>query len=188
MPALLYITVYSTKLLFFDRRREKDDKWSMQGQKGSSSRRNIKFSYYWWRTGVSSLILKFSFFFKLFISCHCHSIVIINKHLQMFISVQIVDLVKNTMTDTNTKLAIFDHIPSNTPFIFPVKKICDLCHERWGSACTIYKMILSFGISILSKTFNLVVHIANTFQKHMLKPIQDAVNQHTFVDVCGSYT
>ncbi|KAK2169509.1 hypothetical protein LSH36_9g09038 [Paralvinella palmiformis] len=30
----------------------------------------------------------------------------------------------------NTRLVVVDHIPSNTPFIMPIKEITDICHER----------------------------------------------------------
>ncbi|CAH1798870.1 unnamed protein product [Owenia fusiformis] len=42
---------------------------------------------------------------------------------------QIVDLVDRTLKE-GTKLAIFDHIPSNTPFILPIKQLIQICHNR----------------------------------------------------------
>nr|CAB3236607.1 hercynylcysteine sulfoxide lyase-like [Phallusia mammillata] len=41
----------------------------------------------------------------------------------------ILDLVKTTLKP-NTALALFSHIPSNTPFIMPVKELVQICHER----------------------------------------------------------
>ena len=41
----------------------------------------------------------------------------------------IVDLVSNTLK-ANTKLAVFDHVPSNTAFVMPVEKIIKVCHEK----------------------------------------------------------
>ncbi|XP_072018992.1 uncharacterized protein [Amphiura filiformis] len=42
---------------------------------------------------------------------------------------QIINLVKNTLRK-GTKLAVFDHIPSNTPFIQPLQELIHICHER----------------------------------------------------------
>ncbi|XP_071135733.1 uncharacterized protein [Mytilus edulis] len=42
---------------------------------------------------------------------------------------QIVDLVRKSLKK-GTKLAVFDHIPSNTPFILPIKELVDICREK----------------------------------------------------------
>ncbi|KAH3729468.1 hypothetical protein DPMN_055439 [Dreissena polymorpha] len=42
---------------------------------------------------------------------------------------QIIDLVSSSLSE-GTRLAVFDHIPSNTPFILPLKQIIDICHAR----------------------------------------------------------
>ncbi|VDI67180.1 Hypothetical predicted protein [Mytilus galloprovincialis] len=42
---------------------------------------------------------------------------------------QIVELVRKSLK-TGTKLAVFDHIPSNTPFILPIKELVDICREK----------------------------------------------------------
>ncbi|CAH1226841.1 NFS1 [Branchiostoma lanceolatum] len=42
---------------------------------------------------------------------------------------QIVSLVRDTLRP-GTRLAVFDHIPSNTPFINPLKEMIDICHDR----------------------------------------------------------
>ncbi|XP_064627884.1 uncharacterized protein LOC135487744 [Lineus longissimus] len=42
---------------------------------------------------------------------------------------QLIDYVSANL-EAGTKLAIFDHIPSNTPFIMPLQEIIDICHER----------------------------------------------------------
>ncbi|XP_078699429.1 uncharacterized protein LOC144926473 isoform X2 [Branchiostoma floridae x Branchiostoma belcheri] len=42
---------------------------------------------------------------------------------------QIVSLVRDTLRP-GTRLAVFDHIPSNTPFINPLKELIDICHDR----------------------------------------------------------
>ncbi|KAJ8314776.1 hypothetical protein KUTeg_006926 [Tegillarca granosa] len=42
---------------------------------------------------------------------------------------QIISLVKSTLK-SGTKLAVFDHIPSNSPLILPIKEIIQVCHER----------------------------------------------------------
>ncbi|XP_070568937.1 uncharacterized protein [Ptychodera flava] len=41
----------------------------------------------------------------------------------------IINIVKETLK-VGTKLAVFDHIPSNTPFILPIKELIDICHDR----------------------------------------------------------
>ncbi|CAK8671851.1 unnamed protein product [Clavelina lepadiformis] len=41
----------------------------------------------------------------------------------------ILKVVKNTLKD-GTKLAIFDHIPSNAAFVMPVKELVDICHQK----------------------------------------------------------
>ena len=42
---------------------------------------------------------------------------------------QIISLVKRTLKPS-TAIAVFDHIPSNTPFKMPVKELIDVCHEK----------------------------------------------------------
>ncbi|CAG2249479.1 unnamed protein product [Mytilus edulis] len=42
---------------------------------------------------------------------------------------QIVDIVRKSLKK-GTKLAVFDHIPSNTPFILPIKELVDICREK----------------------------------------------------------
>ncbi|XP_064595539.1 uncharacterized protein LOC135462106 [Liolophura sinensis] len=42
---------------------------------------------------------------------------------------QVLDLVKDKL-EPGTKLAVFDHIPSNTPFVMPLEEIIPLCKER----------------------------------------------------------
>ena len=46
-----------------------------------------------------------------------------------FLLKQIIDSVASGLHD-NTKLLVVDHIPSNTPFIMPIKEIVDKCHAR----------------------------------------------------------
>lgn len=41
----------------------------------------------------------------------------------------VVELVERTLKP-NTSLALFSHIPSNMPFIMPVKKLVKICHDR----------------------------------------------------------
>ncbi|XP_077977327.1 uncharacterized protein LOC144432898 [Glandiceps talaboti] len=41
----------------------------------------------------------------------------------------IINKVKETLRP-GCRLAVFDHIPSNTPFIMPIKELIDLCHSR----------------------------------------------------------
>ncbi|XP_067675392.1 uncharacterized protein [Haliotis asinina] len=43
---------------------------------------------------------------------------------------QLTDLVKDNLDGSKTKLAIFDHIPSNTPYITPLADIIQICHQR----------------------------------------------------------
>ncbi|KAK6170132.1 hypothetical protein SNE40_018601 [Patella caerulea] len=43
---------------------------------------------------------------------------------------QLIDLVEKEIVDDKIKLAIFDHIPSNTPIILPVQELIKLCHSR----------------------------------------------------------
>ncbi|XP_041348753.1 L-cysteine desulfhydrase-like [Gigantopelta aegis] len=43
---------------------------------------------------------------------------------------QLTKLVREELEPNVTKLAVFDHIPSNTPFILPLKEIIDICHEK----------------------------------------------------------
>ncbi|XP_071114879.1 uncharacterized protein [Haliotis cracherodii] len=43
---------------------------------------------------------------------------------------QLIDLVKDNLDGNKTKLAIFDHIPSNTPYITPLSDIIQICHQR----------------------------------------------------------
>ncbi|XP_071800923.1 uncharacterized protein [Asterias amurensis] len=42
---------------------------------------------------------------------------------------QIVETVKQSLK-SGTRLAVFDHIPSNTAFILPIKELVEICHER----------------------------------------------------------
>ncbi|XP_071955002.1 uncharacterized protein [Antedon mediterranea] len=42
---------------------------------------------------------------------------------------QIIEKVKSTIK-SGTKIAVFDHVPSNAPFIMPIKELIDLCHNR----------------------------------------------------------
>lgn len=42
---------------------------------------------------------------------------------------QILELVRKSLKK-GTKLAVFDHIPSNTPFILPIKELVDICQEK----------------------------------------------------------
>ncbi|XP_052808847.1 uncharacterized protein LOC128237389 [Mya arenaria] len=42
---------------------------------------------------------------------------------------QLVDLVERNL-EAGTKLAVFDHISSNTPFVMPIKDIIRVCHEK----------------------------------------------------------
>ncbi|XP_048734812.2 uncharacterized protein LOC125650493 isoform X2 [Ostrea edulis] len=42
---------------------------------------------------------------------------------------QVIDIVNRTLR-SGTKLAVFDHIPSNTPFILPVEDLTKICQER----------------------------------------------------------
>ena len=48
----------------------------------------------------------------------------------MVLLLQIVQYVKDNL-QTGTKLAVLDHIPSNTPFILPLEDIVPICKERW---------------------------------------------------------
>ncbi|XP_052698505.1 uncharacterized protein LOC128176299 isoform X2 [Crassostrea angulata] len=41
----------------------------------------------------------------------------------------VIDLVKTTL-QPGTKLAVFDHIPSNAPFILPVEELSKICQDR----------------------------------------------------------
>lgn len=42
---------------------------------------------------------------------------------------QLIQIVKDNLK-TGTRLAVFDHIPSNTPFIVPIKEIIQICRAR----------------------------------------------------------
>ncbi|XP_033123948.1 putative L-cysteine desulfhydrase 1 [Anneissia japonica] len=42
---------------------------------------------------------------------------------------QIINKVKSTIK-SGTKIAVFDHVPSNAPFIMPIKELIAVCHER----------------------------------------------------------
>ncbi|KAK3097165.1 hypothetical protein FSP39_006983 [Pinctada imbricata] len=42
---------------------------------------------------------------------------------------QIISLVQSTLK-RGTKLAVFDHIPSNTPFVLPIQELVEICRER----------------------------------------------------------
>ncbi|XP_077862119.1 uncharacterized protein LOC144343467 [Saccoglossus kowalevskii] len=42
---------------------------------------------------------------------------------------EIINKVKATLSP-GTRLAVFDHIPSNTPFIMPIKELVEICHAR----------------------------------------------------------
>ena len=48
----------------------------------------------------------------------------------MVLLLQIVQYVKDSL-QTGTKLAVFDHIPSNTSFILPLEDIVPICKGRW---------------------------------------------------------
>ncbi|XP_013405983.1 putative L-cysteine desulfhydrase 1 isoform X2 [Lingula anatina] len=43
---------------------------------------------------------------------------------------QLISLVESTLRPEVTKLAVFDHIPSNIPFIMPIQEIIAICHKR----------------------------------------------------------
>ena len=43
---------------------------------------------------------------------------------------QLTNLIREEMEQDVTKLAVFDHIPSNAPFILPLKEIIDICHDK----------------------------------------------------------
>ncbi|XP_030849945.1 L-cysteine desulfhydrase isoform X1 [Strongylocentrotus purpuratus] len=52
-----------------------------------------------------------------------------NLNLPLTSKQEILDLVSSKLS-LNTRLAVFDHIPSNAAFIMPVKEIIDICHDR----------------------------------------------------------
>lgn len=52
-----------------------------------------------------------------------------NITLPLISKEQIVDLVRKSLKE-GTKLAVFDHIPSNTPFILPIDEIITICKEK----------------------------------------------------------
>ena len=44
---------------------------------------------------------------------------------------EIVELVERTLDGKKTKLALFDHIPSQMAFTMPIKKIVQVCHKKF---------------------------------------------------------
>ncbi|XP_041463183.1 L-cysteine desulfhydrase-like [Lytechinus variegatus] len=52
-----------------------------------------------------------------------------NLNLPLTSNQEILDLVSSKLS-SNTRLAVFDHIPSNAAFIMPVKELISICRER----------------------------------------------------------
>ena len=57
------------------------------------------------------------------------SLLLVTIYYLLCLLFQIIDTVKENLHD-GIKLAIFDHIPSSTAFVMPLKEIVKLCKER----------------------------------------------------------
>lgn len=67
-----------------------------------------------------------------FVAEQCGATVVVGKVPSSALKSQqsIVDIVRDTLPASGVKLAVFDHVTSNTALVLPVKELTALCHER----------------------------------------------------------
>lgn len=72
------------------------------------------------------------------------------KSALLCVHIKVIDLVKTTL-QPGTKLAVFDHIPSNAPFILPVEELSKICQDRY-STCSNFRFRVYFVCLSLIKS------------------------------------